>query len=390
MSAHTEKKTLLIIGVRRKCYEAAIRLGHDVILWSDGPLPGARKKRLKDWIEIPYNHCKNELSQKAEQALQKHKIDRVIANTEETVVLGSMVRSFLGLKTLATDITNRFHNKFVMKNCAQEAGIPITRYELITEETTPEQIIEKLGLPVVVKPVDDSGASGVQVLKTQDEVKNSIKKGLLAEAFVEGSEVSVETFVSNGRPLFHNVTEYLHQWKKSVVPADLTPSLKEQIIQINDKVISHFGVDRGVTHAEFYLTPNGPVFGEIAIRPPGGYYMDLIEKVYQFDPWEAYVKLSCGIKPASLVHPPAPHGFAAVLMLHPGKGHISSIEGEEKVKDHLKGLIEISIRKKVGDWVDAHENTSNEVGHLLLWAPTRKEVLRDIEFAETHLKIEVS
>ena len=56
--------------------------------------------------------------------------------------------------------------------------------------------------------------------------------------------------------------------------------LKSKILKINDEVIKKFGVDRGMTHAEFYLTDHGPVFGEIAIRPPGGYYMELIEKVY--------------------------------------------------------------------------------------------------------------
>ena len=48
----------------------------------------------------------------------------------------------------------------------------------------------------------------------------AMRLGLLAEKYVAGSEISVETFVEQGKPLFHNCTEYLHQWKKSVVPAN--------------------------------------------------------------------------------------------------------------------------------------------------------------------------
>jgi hypothetical protein len=54
---------------------------------------------------------------------------------------------------------------------------------------------------------------------------------------------------------------------------------------LNDKILLEFGIDRGMTHAEFYITSNSPVFGELAIRPFGGYYMPLITKVYGFDAW---------------------------------------------------------------------------------------------------------
>ena len=37
---------------------------------------------------------------------------------------------------------------------------------------------------------------------------------------------------------------------------------------------------------EVFLGEEGPVFGEIAARPPGGYLMDLIPRAYGFDPWE--------------------------------------------------------------------------------------------------------
>lgn len=379
--------TVLIIGVRRKCYQAAIKLGLNVILWSDGPLHESRKKKLKDWIELPYSSCTNELSPEAKLALKKHSIDRVIANTEETVVLGSRVRRFLGLKSLAENVVERFHNKFVMKNSVQEIGIPITKYQLIDSNTSAEELINTLQLPVVVKPVDDSGAQDIKITKTLEELQLHMKPGLLAEAFVDGSEISVETFVKNGEILFHNVTEYLHQWKKSVIPAQLEPELQKLVLDTNDKILQHLGVDRGVTHAEFYLTKNGPVFGEVAIRPPGGYYMELIQKVYGFDPWKTYVQLSCGQEIGSLN--PVPHGYAAVVMFHPGAGKITRISGESLLREKLSKIIDFKIRRKVGEQIQAHENTSNEIGHILFWAETREKLIEEIQFIEDHFKIEL-
>ncbi len=376
--------TVLIIGVRRKCYQAALKLGYDVILWSDGILHESRKKKLKGWLEVPYSKCSDDLNDTVKEFLQSHKISRVIANTEETVILGSRVRKFLGLKTLATDVVQRFHNKFVMKNAAAEAGIPITKYALIDETTTPDQLINKLGLPLVIKPVDESGAQDVKIAKNAEEVLQHMQSGLLAEAFVDGPEVSVETFIQNGKPIFHNITGYLHQWRKSVVPANIASELQKQILQLNDDVIRQFGVDRGMTHAEFYLTKEGPVFGEIAIRPPGGYYMELIQRVYGFDTWKTFVQLSCG-KPIDEI-PQAADGYGAVVMFHPGAGTVTAVDGENKIRESLSGIMELKIRRKPGDTIDEHVNTSNEVGHILFWEKNWENLQNSVEFVESNMK----
>ncbi|MFT6270043.1 MAG: biotin carboxylase [Alphaproteobacteria bacterium] len=381
------KETVLIIGVRRKCYQAAIKLGYDVLLWSDGELSDSRKKGLKGWLEVAYASCKEGLSADVQDFLVHQKISSIIANSEETVMLGARARRFLGLKELDFKITERFHNKLIMKNSARKAGIPVTDYELIDEKTTAQGLVENLGLPLVVKPVDESGAQDVKVARTTDDVHKIMQAGFLAEAFVEGTEVSVETFVQKGEAIFCNCTEYLHQWRKSAVPAQLDESLKKSILDLNERVIKHFKLDAGMTHAEFYLTKNGPVFGEIAVRPPGGYYMELIQRVYGFDAWEAYVQLSCGkeVKPLN----GNPKGHAAVVMFHPGAGRVVAIEGEEKVKSRLSEIMEITIRSELGDVITEHTNTSNEVGHILFWEESRKDLLKALDYVEENLKFQL-
>lgn len=379
---------VLIIGVRRKCYKAAINLGYNTYLWSDEPLGEQRKRGLAGWIESSYSNNLPELSLPVVEFLRSNKITKVIANSEDTVILGALCRKVLGLKSLAIDVTQKFHDKFVMKNSALAADIPITKFCLINENTTLEDLVERLGLPVVIKPVNKSGAQDIKICRDNEELSKNLKAGLLAEAFVSGSEVSVETFVQNGKPIFHNITEYLHQWKQSVVPAQLEDTLKKRIIELNDRVIEHFGVDRGMTHSEFYLNDNGPVFGEIAIRPPGGYYMDLIEKVYGFDSWETYVKLGCGQRIEKLNQEAS--GCCAVVMFHPGAGKIMRIHGESEIQNRLEHIIEFNIRKSIGDVIPEHTNTSNEIGHILFWEESREKLNKSIDFVEKTLIIEIS
>jgi len=380
-------KCILVIGVRRQCYRAVISLGHKVVLWADGEISENRKKGLQGWIEQPYLENVTKLSEKAKEELQKFAIERVIANTEETVIIGALVREQLGIKRLAVNVVERFHDKLVMKDFASDCGIPITKYRIIKSDTSAQSLVDFLGLPLVIKPVDESGAQDVKIARNLLDVDKYMSLGLLAEAFVEGSEVSVETFVQEGKPIFHNITGYLHQWRKSVVPADVDKDLRAQILKINDEIIEKFGVDRGMTHAEFYLTKDGPVFGEIAIRPPGGYYMDLIKRVYGFDTWELYVNLSCENGPADLEF--KEQGCAAVYMIHPGAGKILSIEGVDKIKNKVKGIFEFSLRRELGDIILEHENTSNEVGHILFWSPDREQLNLNLDFIDANLKFEL-
>jgi biotin carboxylase len=375
---------VLIIGRRGRCYRAALRMKHKVFLWSDGPLHESRKEKLAGWIETPFESCEERLSKTDIDVISGFNIEFVIAATESSVDIAAMIREEFKLTGTPLSITNILHNKVKMKIEALKHDIPITRFHFIDKKDTPEALVEKLGLPLVVKPVASSGAKGVMVLKSLEEVKAHAKPGLLAEDFVEGSEISVETLIHNGVPIFHNITDYLHQWKKSITPATLDESQEQEVIKINDRVIKGFGVKNGMTHAEFYLTKDGPVFGEMAVRPPGGYYMELIEYAYGFNPWETYVQLETGATPKPL--PLRAKKYACVFMIHPGGGIVDKISGLEILKD-LKEVKQFKFKVEPGDLVPERDSTSSEVGHVLMSADSRETLLTKLKTIEDKLVI---
>lgn len=377
---------LLIIGRRSKCYRTALELGHKVFLWCDGTLPKSRKEHLSGWIETPFDNCQEGLSDHIVEEIKRFNIDYVVAATESSVEIAAMIREIIKLPGTPLKTTKVLHNKYLMKTEAKKLHVPITKYALIEKTSSAESLIEPLGLPLVVKPLAESGARGVRGLHTHDEVRTHANPGLLAEAFVEGSEISVETFVHDGVPIFHNITEYLHQWKKSILPASLESELTKKILEINDQVISGFDVQNGMTHSEFYITKNGPVFGEMAVRPPGGYYMDLIELAYGFNPWKTYLEIEIGSTPSAL--PTKALKYACVMMIHPGPGIVQSITGLEKVKC-LAEIDSLNIRVDVGSVVSEHVSTSSEIGHILISSSSQKTLLKRINFIEENLSIQM-
>lgn len=314
-------------------------------------------------------------------------LDFIVASTESSVVPAATLRAELGLPGTSLEVALLAHNKFLMKTRAREHGIPITDFHLVTVADDAAFLANKLGLPLVLKPVDESGATDVKVLPSEEQVRQAMRPGQLAEAFVTGTEVSVETFVVDGEPVFNNVTDYLHAWQKSVAPASLDKKLTQQILDINRQVIKAFGIRHGMTHAEYYLTANGPVFGEIAVRPPGGYYMELIEKAYKFDSWETYVAIETDSKIADL--PQKASRYAAVFIIHPEPvGIVTSIEGQDAIAS-LPGVFEFELDLAVGDLIGKRVNTSNEHGHVLLSGSSREAVLSLIQQIESKLQISV-
>jgi biotin carboxylase len=377
---------VLIVGRRGRCYRAALRMGHRVFLWSNGPLHESRKEKLSGCIETLFENCEQGLPSKEVAELAKFKLHFVIAATESSVDIAAMIRKQFKLSGTPLKITNLLHNKNQMKQEAMKHDIPITKFHLINENDTPQELVDKLGLPLVVKPVAESGATGVMVLENIDQIAKHSKPGLLAEAYVEGPEVSVETFIHNGIPIFHNITDYLHQWKKSILPASIEQELQQKIININDQVIEKFGVKNGMTHSEFYLTKNGPIFGEMAVRPPGGYYMELIEYAYGFNPWQTYVELETGGTPRPL--PTKANRYACVYMLHPGAGIVDEVLGVEKCID-LKGIKQFKLNIEAGSVVSDHQSTSSEVGHILMCAKSRQALLEKLSLVEENLVIKM-
>jgi|TARA_R110000772_G_scaffold111366_2_gene215194 predicted ATP-grasp superfamily ATP-dependent carboligase len=377
---------VLIVGKRGRCYRAALRMGHTVFLWSDGPLHESRKEKLAGWVETPFKRCEKGLLTADVDVIQEFNIEFVIAATESSVDIAAMIRKQFKLTGTPLKTTNLLHNKNEMKLEALKHNIPITKFHLISDQDTAEILADKLGLPLVIKPVAESGARGVKVLNSLDEIKLHAKPGLLAEAFVDGTEVSVETFIHNGVPIFHNITEYLHQWKKSIVPAAFEAELLENIININDRVIAGFGVKNGMTHAEFYLTKNGPVFGEMAVRPPGGYYMELIEYAYGFNPWKTYVELETAATPKPF--PVKAKKFSCVFMIHPGAGIVDEVSGIALLKE-LKEVKQFKCKVEPGTLVGERDSTSSEVGHVLMSADSREALLEKLKIVEDNLVIKM-
>lgn len=377
--------TILIVGFRPGAVQAALNLGYQVIVWHEKALPKRYQLLNLQAIIAAYPKANKPVATAITQQLATTKLTAVIATCEKTVSVAARLRQQLNIGGTRLEVANRCHDKLVMKQAAQQAGANLTPYCCLNSVPV-AKLADKLGLPLIIKQRRSSGSRGLQFIYQPEALNAITTANCLAEKLIIGKEYSIESFVQNGEILFRNITEYYIPHQISIMPAELPKATTMQIDALNRTVINHFQIQQGMCHLELYLTAEGIVFGEIALRPPGGYLMDLLQLSYGFDAWQAFLQMELGLP---FDFPKQATAVSAGYIIHPGEGRVQQISGIEQIKQ-LASVKEFKLKVKAGSLVSARQGTGEECGHILLAATAREQLIASIQTVQEKLKIVIN
>jgi biotin carboxylase len=307
---------VLLIGHRIGITKALEKLEVPYILWAEK----APKNKLHSKKIIVAEYPKTE-EDFLHHFNKSFKITDVIAGGEHSVIPASKIRRWLDVKRNSHSVILKCTDKLKMKKYLSEKGILSTKF-LPSKDHTAEDIVSELGLPVVCKVKLSSGGRGVEFLKTIEEVEKNLKRNVYFEKAIKGTEGSVESLIIDKKIIFSSLTEYHINGKCNKIPATFSPKIKKSLFELNAKVIESLQIKWGLTHLEYYLTRDGILFGEVALRPPGGYIMDILELVYGQSFWELFVKVEVGIENIEFNEI---KNHAASIIIHPGVGEVKKI-----------------------------------------------------------------
>lgn len=373
---------VLLMGYRPGIGAALGTAGARWALWNE-----THPKAALPGIEVriaPFGRSAEEFRENARALTDAGPFTHVIAGTEAAVVAASHARRVLGARLSTHTTVQRCHDKLAMKLALDGQGIPMTDFTDGNRVREWQRLFSLLGSPVVVKERRRSGGSGIRVVHAGAEGDVSLRNKLV-ERFVDAPEASVESFVVDGEVVFQNVTEYYRKGQVNVVPGGLDDGLADALRSLSRRVVRALRITWGLTHAEFYCPPGGPLFGEIALRPPGGYIMELMRLAYGFDAWEAFVAVELGLP---FAFPEAAARTAAAIVVHPGAGRVTAIEGGEVVRAH-PSVTDFRLSVRVGDDVDPRTSVGRSIGHVLLSGADRQAVLAAIADVDATLQIRV-
>lgn len=370
---------ILLVGLRQAATDAARALGYAVsvqeVASREEQASGAFGGMVDDAVAA------------AKKRYKKNRPKAVVAVAEGAVPAAAAIREKFALPGLGLEAAANCHDKLRMKKAVVAAGIACADWLETTADTRPEEIVERLGLPVVLKLPISSGGRGVAICTDLQELAHYLHPGMLAEAYTEGTEMSVETFRQDQRTLFRNYTRYLVPHWASIVPAEITADESEAIDALAERVHEALGIDQGMTHMEIFLTPDGPVFSEIAARPPGGRLMELISRAHGFDAWEAVLKIALGEEPDFPVVGVAK--YAGAWFLYPDEaGMVTRISGLGDVRK-LPHVARLNCRAKPNRFYPERLGTGQSAGEIIVVADSMQECEQSLREAREMIRIEV-
>ncbi|MCX4187908.1 D-alanine--D-alanine ligase [Methylophaga sp. OBS4] len=88
-------------------------------------------------------------------------------------------------------------NKRISKQSWQQQGLPTPAFETVNARTDIDQLIAKLGLPLIIKPVNEGSSIGMSKVSDKIQLKDAISLALkydddvIAEQWIQGEEYTV-------------------------------------------------------------------------------------------------------------------------------------------------------------------------------------------------------
>ena len=219
------------------------------------------------------------------------------------------------------DTARLIHQKDEYRRFALEHGIPSPGAEGFGAVEDALASVERLGFPVIVKPVDLTGGKGIARIDRAEDARTALEtafrmsraKRVVVEEFIEGDRHGLSTFVRDGKVVFH-FSDNEHYYKNPYLvsaasaPGDVPDGTIKKLNAITENIVSLLSLKTGIFHIQYILNGDQPVIVEICRRAPGDLYVTLVEHATGVDYASYIVRASCGLECDDLVQAD-PRGF---------------------------------------------------------------------------------
>ena len=324
----------------------------------------------------------------------KAKIDGVMTIASDIPHMVASAAEALGARHIPVDAAELCVHKLRMKEKLQKAGVNVPLFARIAGLADLKAFIAKAGFPIVIKPVDNSGARGVQRLTADMDIAAAFDYSrsfaysgeVIAEKFVSGLQISTEGLIHEGKFYCTGFADRNYARLDDAVPfmvedgGDIPTILndadKRAVEAEFEKASRALGIDWGPAKGDMIFGDDGkPYVIEIAARLSGGNFC------YDKVPWSTGVDIVDILVDMTVGNPVDPARFTPTRNLatsqryfFPTPGTIREIRGLKAAQDadHIR---KVDVWARPGDAVATLENHPSRVGYVISCAPTREQAV---------------
>ena len=177
-------------------------------------------------------------------------------------------------------------DKEITKSLLQNNGLPIVPYLMATKNKTYsfEEVVNKLGLPFVVKPSQLGCSAGVSKVESEKEYVSSINEAftfdtkILIEKYIKGREIEIGMIEHKHKILSPHIAEvtaefycfeekFVSQKNNTICPAQLSIDLEKKLRQIGREVFTALDLKFGFYRLDFFVEDDKIYINEINTFP---------------------------------------------------------------------------------------------------------------------------
>lgn len=321
----------------------------------------------------------------------QEKVDFVITVCADQVLqVVAQVSEELGLPCYIDYKTaENVSQKTYMKRIFAKNGIPTSKF-LVMDKIDEEKVLT-LHYPLMVKPVDSYSSRGVRKVHNKEELYSAFAEAkqisrtnnAIVEEFVDGIELTVDVYVSDGEAhvLCISRLDKVADSSRFVIcrtccPVRITDALEEKIGKTAQMIADAFGLKN--TPMLIQLLTDGTDISviEFCARTGGGDKFRLIKKVSGFDVVDAVVELTLGNIPSIPANRP-PQRCIVSEFLYCKDGIFDHLEGFDELL--RAGVItEYYQLKPTGARMSGIKSSSDRVAYFTI------EAENELQVAEKH------
>ena len=318
-----------------------------------------------DLVCVNDTHDPAQLIDAARRLARQHgALERMVTVRETLLKPVAQASEALGLQGMTVSTVNRTLDKSHLKRVLEQAGTRTARDQMIRSDDDARRFTDEVGFPIVLKPLSGSGGLATWCIRDQEQlrlaldlIQPSSESAILAEAYLPGRELCIDTITVAHEPQFYSICCYRPsilealenpglQWT-CVMPHDISGEVYRDFIAQGLAAVRALRVGHAMTHMEgFLLDDGGLCFTDATLRPAGARIAPMLAFAYDIDPYRAWARVAvdgCFDGPWE-----RKYAVGTIFLRGVGGGKVEQVDGIESVRQQLGALLVDGRLPRVG------------------------------------------
>ena len=364
------------------------------------------RESLDELLAIPGKSSVSAYLAAATHVARTRRVTRVVALEEYDIVTAAHLREHLCVPGMGTTTARCFQDKLAMRAKGRTLALPQPQFVQLLNYEAIDEFMKSNSSPWMLKPRIGASSMGMRKLSEPEEVWTAIRDldqreelhersdFHLLEKYEPGNVYHVDSLIVEGKIVFTNVAQY------GAPPFDIAhgggvntsgtvpyaSKTRKYLLALNTKLLSGFGIDSGVTHAEFIERSDAKrasdrlYFLEVAARVGGAFTAETIEAATGINVWREWAKIESATadKPYRLPKARKEYGGIAMSLARQDRPDTAAYNDPEIVfrvqkSRHVGLILRTKRHKRLVELLDQYTQRFNQDFTAVMPAEERAE-----------------